>query len=82
MASFVLSFHFEDVLVEMLDQLAFATGCDRHHHLRRTLSRYVEVETQNLNATDEGLADVKAYRTVNLESVKAKWIARAASRAK
>ncbi|PCK93822.1 transcriptional regulator [Pseudomonas viridiflava] len=66
----------------MLDQLAFATGCDRHHHLRRTLSRYVEVETHNLNATDEGLVDVKPGKTVDLKSVKAKWIARAASRAK
>ncbi|WP_338325209.1 transcriptional regulator [Pseudomonas viridiflava] len=74
--------HVEDELVEMLDQLAFATGCDRHHHLRRTLSRYVEVETHNLNATDEGLAEVKADRTVDLESVKARWIARAASRVK
>ncbi|WP_275897893.1 CopG family ribbon-helix-helix protein [Pseudomonas viridiflava] len=80
MVCFVI--HVEDELVEMLDQLAFATGCDRHHHLRRTLSRYVEVETHNLNATDEGLAEVKADRTVDLESVKARWIARAASRVK
>ncbi|KPL65917.1 transcriptional regulator [Pseudomonas viridiflava] len=76
----VLSFHVEDELVEMLDQLALAIG-DRQYHLDE-LSRYVEVETQNLNATDEGLVDVKAGKTVDLKSVKAKWIARAASRAK
>lgn len=37
MASFVLSFHCEDELVEMFDQLALAIG-DRQYHLRRAVS--------------------------------------------
>jgi predicted transcriptional regulator len=82
MASPVLSFRVEDELVEMLDRLASATDRDRQYHLKRALSRYVEAESWHLKAVEEGLADIDAGRTVDLETVEAKWVARAANRVK
>ncbi|KPX21847.1 Uncharacterized protein ALO71_01005 [Pseudomonas amygdali pv. dendropanacis] len=82
MASPVLSFRVEEGLVEMLDQLALATDRDRQYHLKRALSRYVEAEAWHLKAIDKGLADIDAGKTINLETVKAKWVARAANRVK
>lgn len=80
MASPVLSFRADEGLVEMLDQLAVATDRDRQYHLKRALSRYVEAESWHLKAVKEGLADVDAGRTIDLETVKAKWVARVANR--
>ncbi|RRV04440.1 ribbon-helix-helix protein, CopG family [Pseudomonas sp. v388] len=82
MASPVLSFRAEEGLVEMLDQLALATDRDRQYHLKRALSRYVEAESWHVKAVEEGLADIDAGKTIDLETVKAKWVARAANRVK
>jgi predicted transcriptional regulator len=81
MASPVLSFRVEEGLIEMLDQLALATDRDRQYHLKRALARYVEAESWHVKAVAEGLADIEAGRTTALETVKAKWVARAANRA-
>ncbi|KPX67414.1 hypothetical protein ALQ99_04340 [Pseudomonas syringae pv. lapsa] len=35
-----------------------------------------------MKAIDEGLADIDAGKTIDLETVKAKWVARAANRVK
>jgi len=80
MVSPVLSFRVEEGLVEMLDQLALATDRDRQYHLKRALARYVEAESWHVKAVAEGLADIDAGKTVGLETVKAKWVARAANR--
>lgn len=80
MASPVLSFRVEDVLVEKLDQLALATDRDRQYHLKRALARYVESESWHVKAIAEGMADVEAGRVTDLETVKAKWVKRAANR--
>lgn len=80
MASPVLSFRVEEGLIEMLDQLALATDRDRQYHLKRALARYVEAESWHVKAVAEGLADIEAGRTTALETVKAKWVARAANR--
>lgn len=82
MASPVLSFRVEEGLVEMLDQLALATDRDRQYHLKRALTRYVEAESWHVKAVAEGLADIEAGKTIKLEAVKAKWVARAANRVK
>lgn len=81
MVSPVLSFRVEEGLVEMLDQLALATDRDRQYHLKRALARYVEAESWHVKAVAEGLADIDAGKTIGLETVKAKWVARAANRA-
>lgn len=80
MASPVLSFRVEEGLIEMLDQLALATDRDRQYHLKRALARYVEAESWHVKAVAEGLADIEAGKTTALETVKAKWVARAANR--
>jgi len=80
MASPVLSFRVEEGLIEMLDQLALATDRDRQYHLKRALARYVEAESWHVKAVAEGLADIDAGKTIALENVKAKWVARAANR--
>jgi predicted transcriptional regulator len=80
MASPVLSFRVEEVLVEQLDQLALATDRDRQYHLKRALARYVESESWHVKAIAEGMADVEAGRVTDLETVKAKWVTRAAHR--
>jgi len=81
MVSPVLSFRVEEALVEMLDQLALATDRDRQYHLKRALARYVEAESWHVKAVADGLADIDAGKTIGLETVKAKWVARAANRA-
>ncbi|MBX8500002.1 CopG family ribbon-helix-helix protein [Pseudomonas lijiangensis] len=82
MASPVLSFRVEEGLIEMLDQLALATDRDRQYHLKRALTRYVEAESWHVKAVSEGLTDIEAGKTIKLETVKAKWAARAANRVK
>jgi len=77
MESPVLSFNADGELVEKLDQLALATDQDRQYHLQRALARYVETESWYLRAIQEGIADADAGRLIDLETVKAKWIARA-----
>ena len=81
MALPVLSFRVEEAVIERLDQLAAATDRDRQYHLKRALARYVESESWHVKAVAEGLEDIKAGRTIDLETVKAKWVARAANRA-
>ncbi|WP_259110879.1 CopG family ribbon-helix-helix protein [Pseudomonas sp. JUb42] len=80
MESPVLSFNADGELVEKLDQLALATDQDRQYHLQRALARYVETESWYLRAIQEGIADADAGRLIDLETVKAKWIARANNR--
>ncbi|PKA72407.1 putative transcriptional regulator [Pseudomonas baetica] len=80
MASPVLSFRVEEVLVEQLDQLAEATDRDRQYHLKRALARYVESESWHINAIAEGIADADAGNLTDLKAVKAKWVNRAKHR--
>jgi predicted transcriptional regulator len=77
MASPVLSFSAEEQLVEKLDELVSATGRDREYHLLRALECYLGAESDYLREIDEGIADAKAGRLVDLEIVKAEWVARA-----
>ncbi|NMZ50167.1 CopG family ribbon-helix-helix protein [Pseudomonas poae] len=76
MASPVLSFRVEEVLVEQLDQLSVATDRDRQYHLKRALARYVEAESWHINAIAEGIADADAGNLTDLKAVKAKWVNR------
>lgn len=80
MASPVLSFRVEEVLVEQLDQLAEATDRDRQYHLKRALARYVESESWHINAIAKGIADADAGNLTDLKAVKAKWVNRAKHR--
>lgn len=77
MASPVLSFRVEEVLVEQLDQLSVATDRDRQYHLKRALARYVEAESWHINAIAEGIADADAGNLTDLKAIKAKWVNRA-----
>jgi predicted transcriptional regulator len=77
MASPVLSFRVEEVLVEKLDQLSQATDRDRQYHLKRALTRYVETESWHINAIAEGIADADAGKLKDLSAIKAKWVKRA-----
>ncbi|AZD84757.1 hypothetical protein C4K14_1923 [Pseudomonas chlororaphis subsp. aureofaciens] len=77
MASPVLSFRAEELLVEKLDQLSQATDRDRQYHLKRALARYVESESWHINAIAEGIADAEAGNLTDLKAVKAKWVTRA-----
>lgn len=81
MASPVLSFRVEDVLVEKLDQLSEATDRDRQYHLKRALARYVETESWHINAIAEGIADAEAGNLTDLKAIKAKWVNRGKNRA-
>jgi predicted transcriptional regulator len=81
MASPVLSFRAEDALVQKLDQLAAATDRDRQYHLKRALARYIETESWHVSAIAEGIADADAGNLTDLETVKAKWVKRANTRA-
>ena len=81
MASPVLSFRVEDVLVEKLDRLSVATDRDRQYHLKRALARYVESESWHINAIAEGVADAEAGNLTDLKAVKAKWVNRGKNRA-
>ncbi len=74
MASPVLSFRVE---AELINQLAEATDRDRQYHLKRALARYVESESWHFQAVAEGVADAEAGNLVDLDAVKAKWVARA-----
>ena len=80
MASPVLSFRVESELINQLDQLAEATDRDRQYHLKRALTRYVESESWHFRAVAEGIADAEAGNLVDLDAVKAKWVARAENR--
>ena len=80
MASPVLSFRVESALVDKLDQLAEATDRDRQYHLKRALARYVESEFWHVRAVAEGIADAEAGNLIDLDAVKAKWVARAENR--
>ncbi|OSR25962.1 transcriptional regulator [Pseudomonas savastanoi pv. retacarpa] len=80
MASPVLSFRVESELISQLDQLAEATDRDRQYHLKRALARYVESESWHIRAVAEGIADAEAGNLVDLDAVKAKWVARAENR--
>ena len=80
MASPVLSFRVESELIHQLDQLAEATDRDRQYHLKRALARYVESESWHFRAVAEGIADAVAGNLVDLDAVKAKWVARAENR--
>lgn len=80
MAAPVLSFRVESELIDQLDQLAQATDRDRQYHLKRALARYVEAESWHFRAIAEGVADAEAGNLVDLEAVKAKWVARAENR--
>lgn len=80
MASPVLSFRVESELINQLDQLAEATDRDRQYHLKRALARYVESECWHFRAVVEGIADAEAGNLVDLDAVKAKWVARAENR--
>ena len=80
MASPVLSFRVEELLVKQLDQLAEATDRDRQYHLKRALARYVEAESWHINAIAEGIADADAGNLTDLNTVKAKWVNRAKHR--
>lgn len=80
MASPVLSFRVESALVDKLDQLAEATDRDRQYHLKRALARYVESESWHVRAVAEGIADAEAGNLIDLDAVKAKWVARAENR--
>ncbi|KIH84219.1 CopG family ribbon-helix-helix protein [Pseudomonas batumici] len=80
MASPVLSFRVEEVLVEKLDRLSEATDRDRQYHLKRALARYVESESWHINAIADGIADADAGNLTDLKAVKAKWVNRAKHR--
>ncbi len=80
MASPVLSFRVDEVLVEQLDQLSAATDRDRQYHLKRALARYVESESWHINAIVEGIADADAGHLTDLKTIKAKWVNRAKHR--
>lgn len=80
MASPVLSFRVEPDLISQLDQLAEATDRDRQYHLKRALARYVESESWHFRAVAEGIADAEAGNLIDLDAVKAKWVARAENR--
>lgn len=80
MGSPVLSFRVEAELIDQLDQLAEATDRDRQYHLKRALARYVESESWHFRAVAEGIADAEVGNLVDLDAVKAKWVARAESR--
>lgn len=80
MASPVLSFRVEPDLISQLDQLAEATDRDRQYHLKRALARYVESESWHFRAVTEGIADAEAGNLIDLDAVKAKWVARAENR--
>lgn len=80
MASPVLSFRVEEVLVEQLDQLSVATDRDRQYHLKRALARYVEAESWHINAIADGIADADAGNLTDLKAIKAKWVNRAKHR--
>lgn len=80
MASPVLSFRVEEVLVEQLDQLSVATDRDRQYHLKRALARYIEAESWHINAIAEGIADADAGNLTDLKAIKAQWVTRAKHR--
>lgn len=80
MATPVLSFRVEEELIAQLDQLASATDRDRQYHLKRALARYIDAESWHYKAVAEGVADAEAGKLTDLETVKAKWVARAGSK--
>ena len=80
MASPVLSFRVESELINQLDQLAEATDRDRQYHLKRALAGYVESASWHVRAVAEGIADAEAGNLIDLDAVKAKWVARAENR--
>lgn len=81
MATPVLSFRVEENLIAQLDELAAATDRDRQYHLKRALARYIDAESWHYKAVAEGVADAEAGKLADLDTVKAKWVKRAASKA-
>jgi predicted transcriptional regulator len=77
MAPTTLSFAVENSLAEKLDKLALTSNQDRQYHLRQALEQYLTTAFDELRAIDEGIADAEAGRLIDIETVKAEWLARA-----